>query len=113
MVMGFRHVQCQIDYLSTRRTGREVKEALKRLPDDLFATYAAALARVQQPDLEMARDALQWLAQTREPPTLFLLEICQGLISYNDPTSTVALAYPSVFTFPTSDYSKRDKSSVL
>jgi hypothetical protein len=130
----FRYVQCQIDYLSTRRTARDVKEALDRLPDDLFATYAATLARIRPQDREMARDTLQWLAHTREPPTLFelaealvvregdciidedcrisdpevLLEVCQGLISYNYSTSTVALAHPSVRTFLTSDHSKRN-----
>jgi hypothetical protein len=136
MVNRFRYVQCQIDYLSTQKTGRHVKEALDQLPEDLFATYAATLARVKHPDREMARDALQWLAHTREPPTLVelaeaivvregdrivdedcrindpevLLEICQGLVSYSDSTSTVALAHPSVRTFLTSDHTKRDKA---
>ena len=133
----FRYVQCQIDLLSAQRTGKDVLRALNTMPDSLNGTYEAALSRISPYDRNLAREALLWLTYSWKPITLsalsealvvekgdsllddqsrlfdpnVILHICQGLVVYDEDTSTVTLAHSSVRDFLTSAVIRRGPAS--
>jgi hypothetical protein len=101
---------------------------LDQFPNDLSATYKGIPARVPEYDGDMARDAIHWLSFTRRPAKHVelaeavvqreeytdmdgdrrlrqprnILDICQGLLTYDETTAVVSLAHPSIRTFITS-----------
>lgn len=125
----FRWVQLSLDNLSSQRTARAMRDALKTLPSTLRETYAGILERIAPNDWKYAREALFWLSFVRRPLTLrslneavvvdesstvfdedmmllppnILLHICQGLINM-DQLGYVNLAHSSVKEFLTSDW---------
>ncbi|PYI04395.1 putative ankyrin repeat-containing protein [Aspergillus sclerotiicarbonarius CBS 121057] len=125
----FRYVRCQIDLLSVQKTGRGVIRALEVMPEDLNGTYEVILSRISSYDRDLAREALLWLTYSQQALTLpalnealvlekgdkylddeyrifnpdAVLEICQGLVVFDEANSVVTLAHSSVKTFLTSD----------
>ncbi|RAK99927.1 uncharacterized protein BO80DRAFT_465655 [Aspergillus ibericus CBS 121593] len=125
----FRYVRCQIDLLGAQKTGRGVLRALVVMPEDLNGTYEVILGRISSHDRDLAREALTWLTYSRQALTLpalnealvlekgdkyldddcrlinpdVILEICQGLVVFDDANSIVTLAHSSVKAFLTSD----------
>ncbi|KAJ5446410.1 NACHT nucleoside triphosphatase [Penicillium cf. griseofulvum] len=126
---SFRWVQLSLDNLSTQRSVRAMRQALKNLPSTLRETYANMLERIAPDDWKIAHKALFWLSFAKQPLTLkclneivvmeetsitldedmmlvpphILLEICQGLIS-EDQDGYLNLAHASVKDFLTSDW---------
>ncbi|KAJ5374002.1 NACHT nucleoside triphosphatase [Penicillium concentricum] len=126
---SFRWVQLSLDNLSTQRSVRAMRQALKNLPSTLRETYANMLGRIAPDDWKIAQEALFWLSFTKQPLTLgrlneivvmdetsmtldedmmlvpphILLEICQGLIT-EDQDGYLNLAHASVKDFLTSDW---------
>ncbi|KAJ9633814.1 hypothetical protein H2199_009227 [Coniosporium tulheliwenetii] len=135
----FRYVQCQLDYLKKLRTTQMVIDELYCLPEDLFATYERILTNIPEPDNLLAREALNMLAVALRPVTLLelaeaavinvlyrdtcidnrhrlryhtvLVDICQGLITYDKTSSIVSLAHSSIRAFLTSDRISKGKAS--
>ncbi|RHZ43604.1 uncharacterized protein CDV56_101720 [Aspergillus thermomutatus] len=129
----FRYVQCQLDLLSVQRTGRDISKALETIPESLNSTYKFILCRIPPHDRELVRDALLWITYSREELSLpaltdalalqegdrhladecrlfdptIIVSLCQGLIVYDENTSTVSLAHSSVHSFLTSEAIKR------
>jgi hypothetical protein len=125
----FRWVQLSLDNLSTQRSVRAMREALRALPGTLRETYANTLERIPANDWKIAREALFWTSYVKQPLTLrrlneivvldetskdldedmmpipahILLQICQGLIT-EDQDGCVILAHSSVKDFLTSDW---------
>ncbi|EKV20000.1 Ankyrin repeat-containing domain [Penicillium digitatum] len=126
---SFRWVQLSLDNLSTQRSVRAMRQALKTLPGTLRETYANMLERIAPDDWKIVHEALFWLSFTKRPLTLrslneivamdetsitlekdmmlvpphILLEICQGLIT-EDKDGNLNLAHASVKDFLTSDW---------
>ncbi|KAJ5459469.1 hypothetical protein N7530_011413 [Penicillium desertorum] len=126
---SFRWVQLSLDNLSTQRSVRAMRQALRNLPGTLRETYANMLERIAPDDWKVAHEALFWLSFTKQPLTLrslneivvtdetsktldedmmlvpphILLEICQGLIT-EDQDGYLNLAHASVKDFLTSDW---------
>ncbi|CAG8039235.1 unnamed protein product [Penicillium olsonii] len=126
---SFRWVQLSLDNLSTQRSIRAMREALRSLPVTLRETYASTLGRIAPADWKIAREALFWISFAKKPLTLrrlneivvleetdkvldedmmlvpphILLQICQGLIT-EDQEGCVTLAHASVKDFLTSDW---------
>ncbi|KAJ5964304.1 uncharacterized protein N7479_004180 [Penicillium vulpinum] len=126
---SFRWLQLSLDNLSTQRSVRAMRQALKNLPSTLRETYANMLERIAPDDWKIAREALFWLSFAKLPLTLnslneivvtdetsttldedmmlvpphILLEICQGLIT-EDQDGCLNLAHASVKDFLTSDW---------
>ncbi|KAJ5824125.1 NACHT nucleoside triphosphatase, partial [Penicillium robsamsonii] len=126
---SFRWVQLSLDNLSTQRSVRAMRQALKNLPSTLRETYANMLERIAPDDWKIAHEALFWLSFAKQPLTLrclneivvmdetsmtldedmmlvpphILLEICQGLIT-EDQHGYLNLAHASVKDFLTSDW---------
>ncbi|CAI7603055.1 unnamed protein product [Penicillium bialowiezense] len=126
---SFRWVQLSLDNLSTQRSVRSMREALRSLPVTLRETYANTLERIAPADWQIAREALFWISFVKQPLTLqrlneivvldeadkvldedmmlvpphILLQICQGLIT-EDQDGCVILAHSSVKDFLTSDW---------
>jgi hypothetical protein len=124
-----------MDRLSTLRTGRDIKQALKDIPSTLHETYAAMLDRIPDWDREIAREALMWLCFSLRPLYLdelseavilreddisldsdcrlnnpdVILEICQGLIYSSD--DEVTLAHDSIRSFLLSDWIRTSKAA--
>lgn len=125
----FRWVQLSLDNLSTQRSVRAMREALRALPGTLRETYVNTLERIPANDWKIAREALFWISFVKQPLTLrrlneivvldetsmvlnedmmlvpphILLQICQGLIT-EDQDGCVILAHSSVKDFLTSDW---------
>lgn len=104
--------------------------ALEEMPKDLHGIYEAMLGQISSHNQDMAREALLWVCYAYEPLTLAalcealvleegdvslddhcrlhhpetVLNMCQGLIVYDENTSTVTLAHSSVRTFLTSHH---------
>ena len=121
----FRWVQCQVQELSTLRTDKAVRQALKSLPRDLDETYERILSRINHNDAVMAKRALTWLAYAARPLLLEelaeaavldqgtreldpevrlrdprdIIEVCGSLILHRDTTGEVVLAHHSVKDF--------------
>ena len=121
----FRWVQCQIEELSTLRTDKAIRQALKSLPQDLDETYERILSRINPNDAVMAKRALTWLAYASRPLLLDelaeaavlehgtreyepeahlrdpgdILEVCRSLVWHRDTTNEVVLAHHSVKDF--------------
>ncbi|KAJ5920404.1 hypothetical protein N7516_011262 [Penicillium verrucosum] len=126
---SFRWVQLSLDNLSTQRSVRAMRQALKTLPGTLRETYANMLERIAPDDWKIAHEALFWLSFTKQPLTLtslneivvtdetsttlnedmmlvpahILLEICQGLIT-EDQHGYLNFAHASIKDFLTSDW---------
>ncbi|CAG8003460.1 unnamed protein product [Penicillium salamii] len=126
---SFRWVQLSLDNLSTQRSIRAMREALRSLPVTLRETYANTLERIAPADWNIAREALFWISFAKKPLTLsrlneivvldeedkvldedmmlvpphILPQICQGLIT-EDQDGCVTLAHSSVKDFLTSDW---------
>ena len=121
----FRWVQCQVQELSTLRTDKAVRQALKSLPRDLDETYERILSRINHNDAVMAKRALSWLAYAARPllleelaeaavleqetreldpearlrDPLDIIEVCGSLVLHRDTTGEVVLAHHSVKDF--------------
>jgi hypothetical protein len=132
----FRWVQLSLDNLSTQRSVRAMREALRILPGTLRETYANTLERIPANDWKIAREALFWISFAKQPLTLrrlneivvldetsmvldedmmlvpphILLQICQGLIT-EDKDGCVILAHSSVKDFLTSDWIRSSRVS--
>ncbi|KAJ6482446.1 hypothetical protein C8R45DRAFT_1001490 [Mycena sanguinolenta] len=63
----FRLVECQLDVLAKKPTPARVRLALQTLPDKLFDVYDRILARISEDTADIARRALRWLADVRQP----------------------------------------------
>ncbi|KAJ5572097.1 hypothetical protein N7535_005757 [Penicillium sp. DV-2018c] len=126
---SFRWVQVSLDNLSTQRSVRAMRQALKNLPGTLRETYATMLERIAPDDWKIAREALFWISFSKKPldlnslneivvldetcntldedimlmPPHILLQICQGLIT-EDTGGYLTLAQSSVKDFLTSDW---------
>ncbi|KAH8703264.1 hypothetical protein BGW36DRAFT_84581 [Talaromyces proteolyticus] len=133
----FRYVQCQLELLSSQRTGRDVIRALEQIPDGINGTYELILECIPPSDRELAREILVWLIYNRQPIRLSalneaivlqrydrylddecklfdqtaILHICQGLLTYDEKTSIVALAHSSVRSYLTSDAIKKSRAA--
>lgn len=99
------------------------------MPDSLYGTYEVILSHIPPQDRYLAREAMLWTTYSLDPLTLaalnealvlergdrfvdndcrlfntnVILHACQGLVVYNEATTTVALAHSSVPAFLTSD----------
>jgi hypothetical protein len=117
-----------MDYLATLRTGRDIRNALNHIPSTLNETYVGILQRIPASDREIAREALMWLCFSIRPLKLqeladavvlnesdstidedcrlnrpeVLLDICQGLVGFNNDGLT--LAHDSIRSFLTSQW---------
>ncbi|KAJ6125209.1 hypothetical protein N7471_012526 [Penicillium samsonianum] len=126
---SFRWVQLSLDNISSQRSVRAMRQALKNLPGTLRETYANMLERIAPDDWKIAHEALFWLSFTKQPLTLrslneivvmdetsitldedmmlvpphILLQICQGLIT-EDQDGYLNLAHASIKDFLTSDW---------
>jgi len=123
LIVRFRWVQCQLDYIQSLRQDAARREALNRLPPGLPATYNCMLERIgrSQEDLRIARAALTWLiyayrplklselaiAAVLDPDTEFndeqrldadeiIIEICGSLIKMQIETQIVTFGHFSV-----------------
>ena len=111
-----------MDEISTLRTEKAVKDALRTLPRSLYDTYARILSRIPASDIAMARRALLWLtwafiplspselaeaatfntendvveADTRLTRPLDILEICGSLVMHDEALDKVQLAHHSL-----------------
>jgi hypothetical protein len=101
---------------------------LEELPADLNETYTNMIAQIPSYNHTLAKDALQWLCYARRPlklaelceavvysegeksigqesrlqPAEILLRICQGFVTLESTSNTVALAHASIRDFLTS-----------
>ncbi|KAJ5788495.1 hypothetical protein N7457_003485 [Penicillium paradoxum] len=126
---SFRWVQLSLENLSTQRSVRAMRQALKNLPGTLRETYASMLEGIAPDDWKIAREALFWLSFAKKPlnlkclneivvldetcmtldedmmlvPPHILLQVCQGLIT-EDQDGYLSLAHSSVKDFLTSDW---------
>ncbi|KAI0016960.1 hypothetical protein F4780DRAFT_632838 [Xylariomycetidae sp. FL0641] len=70
----FRWASCQLDVLKRLRDPQSVRDALRSLPEDIFATYERILTDIEEDDREVARTALALLCScTAEIPTAKVL----------------------------------------
>ncbi|GKU06276.1 hypothetical protein FLAG1_09229 [Fusarium langsethiae] len=126
----FRYAQCQLDSLSTLRTAKMVFNALYDLPKDIYQVYEKILLSIPEADKILARESLFFLSvalrqltiyelaeaailddydarvdeDCRLPEPMVLLEICQGLVDYDEVTGVVTLAHSSVRAYITSSH---------
>jgi hypothetical protein len=70
MSSRFRLVQCTLDAISTLRTVRSIRLALKQLPHGLAQMYEAILVKVPPADVVLVRRILLWLSFSVLPLTL-------------------------------------------
>ncbi|KAF7343797.1 NACHT and ankyrin domain protein [Mycena sanguinolenta] len=66
-------VKFQLEFLCTKRTIKAVREALKRLPKDLYDSYSVALQRIDtqnEDDRKIAYSALSWVTDAKRPLTV-------------------------------------------
>ncbi len=121
----FRWTACQVSALVLQRTPRLLQKALKDLPGSLDDTYANILVRVPEADRTFLYEALSWLCVSLRPLTLSelceavvleledtaiddtcrlhpkhqLLDLCRGLVFWDEDTDIVTLAHSSVRDF--------------
>ena len=122
-------MQCQLDLLSKLRTPGAVRKALSSLPPTLDKTYESLIERIDgEEDKTLAGKILQILAFSLRPLSLLelcimlqitpgmhtldeskcltqpkdVLDICGGLLKYNEKSQMVTLAHHSVKVFLTS-----------
>lgn len=72
MLLRFRWVTCQIDYLCALPTDSERRKALESLPPDLKSTYKRILRRLQSQPVctqRLVRRTLKWLLFSATAPT--------------------------------------------
>ncbi|GBE88163.1 hypothetical protein SCP_1203930 [Sparassis crispa] len=129
----FRWVQCQLDFIVTRRTRQSIREALRTLPRGLYPTYERILKRIEDEGEEsalIAKKTLLWLVSALRPLKLVeveeaimievgseslnddarvldkhdILEICSSLVDYDDSTDIVSVSHYSVQEFLLSNY---------
>ncbi|KAJ7310729.1 hypothetical protein DFH08DRAFT_1046584 [Mycena albidolilacea] len=68
----------RIDSLSTKTTFREVREALKALPESLYGSYDIAIQRIDaqsNADRKTAHPTITWVANTKRPLTVKELQV--------------------------------------
>lgn len=129
----FRWAQCQLDFLSRKRTPGGVREALIFLPPTLEKTYEQLLLGIEEgEDRDLTRQILEMITFSLRPLTIDkvseilqitpgmgklderkrlnnprdILAICGSLLEYRDSrygVGTVTLAHHSVKTYLTSD----------
>ncbi|KAF4616605.1 hypothetical protein D9613_008514 [Agrocybe pediades] len=121
----FRWVQCQLDYIATRKTLKGVMDALDNLPTGLFPTYERILQGIEEHGEEtstIAKRTLRWVMGAKralhlpeiaeaimiEPRAACLdenlrllapeiiLEVCSSLLVYNVERETITLSHFSV-----------------
>jgi len=121
----FRWVQCQLDFIATRKTFKGVLDALDDLPIGLFPTYERILLGIEKAGNEtstIAKRALRWVLGARHALHLseiaeaimierneahlnedlrvlspdIILEVCSSLLIYNPLTDTITLSHFSV-----------------
>ncbi|GBE88157.1 hypothetical protein SCP_1203870 [Sparassis crispa] len=124
----FRWVQCQLDFIITRRTRQSIREALRTLPRGLYPTCERILKRIEDEGEEsalIAKTTLLWLVSALRPLKLVeveeaiiievgseslnddarvldehdILEICSSLVDYDDSTDIVNVSHYSVQNF--------------
>jgi ankyrin repeat domain-containing protein 50 len=121
----FRWAQCQIDWLVLQRTRRGIIEALRKLPDGLYATYDRILEKIDSEGEEtasIAQRALRWLvgsihplrlSQIAEaikiepgrhdlnedyelPADVIIVEVLSSLVQYDPENDSISLSHFSV-----------------
>ncbi|KAF9233303.1 hypothetical protein BU15DRAFT_66698 [Melanogaster broomeanus] len=113
----FRWVQCQLDRLRGCRTTSNVQEVLDTFPIGLCQTYDRILSDIDKKpfDGRIVKSALLWLVGALRPlclrmlveavtldmqgeflPDADILDICRGLVSYNETHDIVSLSHFSV-----------------
>ncbi|KAH8757050.1 hypothetical protein BGZ57DRAFT_957703 [Hyaloscypha finlandica] len=65
---------CQLEEVSQRRSVKDVREALRCLPQSLDDTYRRILEKIHPSERKWAIRALSWLCGARSPMTLGMLE---------------------------------------
>jgi hypothetical protein len=66
-------VECQLDVLVEKPTPHSVRRALQNLPDGLTGVYDRILTRIPEDTEVIARRALRWLADVKQPIRLVQL----------------------------------------
>ncbi|KAJ7821943.1 hypothetical protein B0H14DRAFT_3732865, partial [Mycena olivaceomarginata] len=69
----FRLVECQLDVLVEKPTPHSLRRALQNLPDGLTGVYDRILTRIPEDTEVIARRALRWLADVKQPIRLVQL----------------------------------------
>ncbi|KAJ7455515.1 hypothetical protein FB451DRAFT_1278026 [Mycena latifolia] len=122
----FRLVQCQLDILVRKSTSASVTRALQNLPTTLMEMYHRILERIDEDNIEIARRALRWLADAKQPlrlaqlveairidpcgselnetdcyvlQSVMVLEILSSLVTYNSNDGIISLSHLSVLEY--------------
>ncbi|KAJ9412638.1 hypothetical protein QL093DRAFT_2548541 [Fusarium oxysporum] len=132
-------VRCQLDEIAQLKTMKDIREALKTLPERSARTYENILVKIPSGTIRIVRQLLQWLVCTVSPLSLGELHeslaiepnmdhICEEaalLISPEDiqdlcgnlivvtAKGNVMLAHLSVKDYLLSDASKRSRASIF
>ncbi|KAI1340501.1 hypothetical protein F5Y15DRAFT_378812 [Xylariaceae sp. FL0016] len=82
----FRWAVCQLDVLKRKRDKESIREALRKLPKDIFDTYQRILTDIPERDREFARTALALIcSDTAHIPTAeVLVSACLYNVPYGD-----------------------------
>jgi Ankyrin repeat len=77
ILLSFRWVQCQLDYLGTLKQDSKRRQAIENLPPGLYETYKRMLDRLNEVpgQLQIATTALMWLIYSAGPLTLAELAV--------------------------------------
>ncbi|KAK6430023.1 hypothetical protein LTR95_013828 [Oleoguttula sp. CCFEE 5521] len=134
---SFRWLELQVQSISTQPTARRALQAMQNTPQTLDDTYAATLSRVPVESRDLVKETIAWVAFAHRPlgldelseavviedgqrniddtyriaPPNLLLALCQGLLSVDPVIYTVTFAHQSVWTYLTTDASKRAEDS--
>ncbi|KAI1317488.1 hypothetical protein F5Y16DRAFT_406622 [Xylariaceae sp. FL0255] len=81
----FRYAVCQLDVLKRMRNQQQIRDALRTLPKDLFATYERILTEIPEENKQFARTALALMcSDTKIPSAEILVSACLFKIPFGD-----------------------------